>query len=489
MIVTKTARQKLRNYTRYLGYTLGIYRDALEYVNSIVYAEWVNIEQIPVSKQKVNFIERLIHSTFRNTAIYQEFDKQFYKFPSYFRRMVIMEAIGNVSSYITRYRQWEDKNKVRIAQGKRPRNKPPAFQARCNSFPVFYRAGMSRWLSNGKVALKLYNGSDWIWFVLPFEPVNLDRFPESEGWVRQNPMLVKKNRRWSLHIPFEKNIKFRDKDFVRPVLNVDLGLNSTAAVSVVSSDGTVLHREFINYGREKDRLNKLIGAIAAKSSRTYNIPEEERFCKGLWQIVRNLANEIAQQCSHRLVETAKAYNCQAIVFEHLGKIKVPKDFYGAKRLRRELQYWMQGRIQRCTRYKAHTEGIRFSRVLARGTSDNAFDGSGTVRRVGNGQIALFKNWKWYNCDLSASYNIGARYWIRELLQSLDGNIQVAMCGKMPDIVARHQQTLASLISLVRSLPREALTGLVLYSSQGFSLNGSTSSLKCSIKETATKAVA
>ena len=43
MIVTKTAIQKLRNYTRYFDYTLNIYRDALEYVNKIVYAEWENI--------------------------------------------------------------------------------------------------------------------------------------------------------------------------------------------------------------------------------------------------------------------------------------------------------------------------------------------------------------------------------------------------------------------------------------------------------------
>ena len=38
--------------------------------------------------------------------------------------MVIMKAIGNVSSYIKRYRQWEDKNKKRIARDKKPKSKP-----------------------------------------------------------------------------------------------------------------------------------------------------------------------------------------------------------------------------------------------------------------------------------------------------------------------------------------------------------------------------
>ena len=38
-MATKTAKQKLRNYSRYLGFTLDIYRDALSFVNKIVYAE------------------------------------------------------------------------------------------------------------------------------------------------------------------------------------------------------------------------------------------------------------------------------------------------------------------------------------------------------------------------------------------------------------------------------------------------------------------
>ena len=45
----------------------------------------------------------------------------------------------------------------------------------------------------------------------------------------------------------------------------------------------------------------------------------------------------------------------------------------------------------------------------------------------NKQIALFRNEKYYNCDLSSSYNIGARYWIGEILdysKSLTGNSKV-----------------------------------------------------------------
>jgi len=47
----------------------------------------------------------------------------------------------------------------------------------------------------------------------------------------------------------------------------------------------------------------------------------------------------------------------------------------------------------------------------------AYDGTGTVvRDPKNHSLCVFQTGKRYNCDLSASYNIGARYFIRELLK-------------------------------------------------------------------------
>ena len=473
MVSTKTARQRLRNYTRYLDFTLDKYREALEYVNRVVYAEWSDIETLR-GKYRLNFIEHMIHSTTGNTAKYAEFDQRYYKFPSYLRRAVVSDAIGNVASHMTRFREWKSD----------PKGKAPQFQPLCTGFPVFYKGVMSEWLSNGKVALKLYSGSDWIWFILPFDPISANRFPVSEGWERQNPMLVKESKRWRLHFPFQKTSKFPDKDFKQPILSVDLGINCTATVSVVSSDGTVLHRDFINYGREKDHLKTIIGSIAVKSAQTWYIPEGSSFCRQLWDEVRHLTDEIAHQCSSQLVKLAKEHNCQAIVFEHLGKLKVQRCTYGAARRRRKFHYWLQGRIQNFTKYKAQAEGIRFSRVLARGTSEQAFDGSGKVRRFGNRQIALFRNEKFYNSDLSACYNIGARYWIREIQDLLiklpkkpGRNDQVATQDKSSyAVAARHEQTLASLISLVRFVSHVDATESTPYSGQGCSLNRETATI-------------
>ena len=462
MDIVKTVKQKLLNNTRYFGLTLGTYRDAIEVVSLAVKAEWFDIVSLEYSKSQKTYVEKLIHATKTNLLPkYPEFDQKFHKFPSYLRRAVIAEAIGNVSSHMTRLGQWEEHR-----QGK-----APTFNPCCKSFPVFYKGNMSEWVRNGKVKLKLYTGSGWIWFTVPFEKLKPHRFPFSEGWERQNSMLVYNGYKWEIHFPFQKKVKLKSKDLVRPVLSVDLGINCTATVSVIYSDGTVGHREFIDYASEKDRLHTLIGTIAVKSAQTYYIPKGSAFCKALWRKVGNITEEVAHQCSARLVAIAGEFDCQAIVFEHLGKLKVPKNFYGAARLRRKFHYWLQGRIQKCTKYKGYGEGIRFSRVLARGTSENAFDGSGKVWRLGNKQIALFRNEKQYNCDLSASYNIGARYWIRELSEhskSLVREDRVAAGDESSSVVARHQQTLASLISLVRSVSPGDTTGPAPYSGQGLS---------------------
>jgi len=61
----------------------------------------------------------------------------------------------------------------------------------------------------------------------------------------------------------------------------------------------------------------------------------------------------------------------------------------------------------------------------RGTSSYAFDGSGPLSRSQNQyELATFSSGKRYNCDLSASYNIGARYWAMKLklIHRKDGQV-------------------------------------------------------------------
>ncbi|HAM49191.1 MAG TPA: hypothetical protein DCP92_00270 [Nitrospiraceae bacterium] len=70
-----------------------------------------------------------------------------------------------------------------------------------------------------------------------------------------------------------------------------------------------------------------------------------------------------------------------------------------------------------------------------------------------------------NSDLSASYNIGARYWIREYSKSLCRKAGVVQADKSSPCAARHQQVLASLNSLLQSVPHGDSTSPVPYPSQ------------------------
>ena len=93
--------------------------------------------------------------------------------------------------------------------------------------------------------------------------------------------------------------------------------------------------------------------------------------------------------------------------------------------------------------------IRFSTVYAPGTSKYAFDGSGAVMRdKDNHSLCTFKTGKRYNADLSASYNIGGRYLVRELLKACPETEASEARAKVPGLSARATCTLSTYISLL-----------------------------------------
>ena len=100
--------------------------------------------------------------------------------------------------------------------------------------------------------------------------------------------------------------------------------------------------------------------------------------------------------------------------------------------------------------------MRIRRICAWGTSKFAYDVSGMVLRGKDADLATysvckFTNGKIYNCDLSASYNIGARYFIREILKSLDESLRLDIEAKVPRCSKRSTCTLSTLISLNAAL--------------------------------------
>ena len=113
----------------------------------------------------------------------------------------------------------------------------------------------------------------------------------------------------------------------------------------------------------------------------------------------------------------------------------------------KLQYWAKLKIQHLVEQKAHSIGIRYSRILARGTSIYAYDGSGEVVRISRKDIARFKTGKMYHVDLSASYNIAGRYFIRAILKPLSETKRLQVEAKVHSLADRTSHTLSSLIRL------------------------------------------
>ena len=170
-------------------------------------------------------------------------------------------------------------------------------------------------------------------------------------------------------------------------------------------------------------INEAIGKVSSYKSNLANWQEKpegkEAGMPRLWARAKGLNQNVANLTAQFIIDVAKSYSANVIVFEHLylsGKKR------GTKKQR--LHLWKARAIQQIVEHKAHQEGMRISRICTWNTSRLAYDGSGYVQRdKHNYSICTFQNGKKYHCDLSASYNIGARYFIRELLKSLSATLR------------------------------------------------------------------
>jgi len=173
----------------------------------------------------------------------------------------------------------------------------------------------------------------------------------------------------------------------------------------------------------------------------------------LWAKAKGINDHIAQLTAQFIIDTAVYYNADCIVFEHLDLKKKKR---GSKK--QKLHMWKANTVQRIVSDKAHRLRMRVSHICAWGTSKYAYDGSGAVERGidDNYSICRFKSGKIYNCDLSASYNIGARYFIREIVKSLPETVRLALEAKVPQVAKRSTCTYSTLISLIAELEELAL---------------------------------
>ena len=420
--------------------TIKIYREAVSFLIGCFNKEWDSIQKVEGAKSRKSFAEKLIHTTKYSTAKY-DFDAKFYKFPSYLRRAAIQAALGSVSSYYSSHKNWEANGKV---------DREPKLQCDRFCFPAFYKTVMYEESNKpNQCYLKLYKNNDWVWIPIAMRATDVKYITKYWSHCEKSaPTLEKKYGKYFLRFAFVEKVELSETEIQdRRICAVDLGLNTDAVCSIMTADGTVLARKFINFPSEKDHLYHVLNRIK-KFQRLHGSREAHNF----WPYAKRVNNELSKKIASAIVEYAVLYSADVIVFEHL-------DFKGKKASskKQKIQMWRKNGIQEYAEHKAHRCGIRISRICAWGTSKLAYDGSGEVKRAqDNHSLATFTSSKQYNADLNACYNIGARYFIREVTKPMSKKAWSQCKAKVPDIERRTQCTLHSLRQLhdFLSAPKE-----------------------------------
>ena len=411
--------------------TLDIFRKAVSYLIPVYAETWEELSEIRNPQKRFNEAEHLVHETKKNHARFL-FDRHFPKMPSYLRRAAIQHALGAVSSYQSRLSLWE-KGELR---GK------PKLVCENHAMPVFYRDVMYKEAEPGEdvAHLKLFDGREWKWFQVKLLHTDMEYLRKK--WNRKKasaPTLERKHHKYFLRFSYTEEVSLSKTDVKEQVIcSVDLGINTDAVCTIMRPDGTILGRKFINFPSDKDRMYRVLGRI-----RRFQREHGSRQVQGKWAYAKRLNTELGRKIAKEIVFYASENKADVIVFEYLemkGKLSGKK--------KQKLQMWRKRDIQKRCGQQAHRKGIRISRICAWNTSRLAFDGSGEIARdTRDHRLCTFQTGKRYNCDLSASYNIGARYFIREILKPLPETERSSLEAKVPAVKRRTSCVYADLRKL------------------------------------------
>lgn len=445
MNIFSSYKVKIKHYNHIFEQTVRIYRNAVSFFIDVCGKEW-NVLKPLKSLERCRKMEELTLQTKKNKNPKYNFNERFYKMPAYLRRSAINTAAGCYSSYDSSLKNWEEK----------PAGNRPKLQLDRNVMPTLYKDNMYVRTDTHAARIKIFHKNDWVWLDVELDNQDVKYIQDHCKWKKEHiPMLKKQGKCWYLVFPFEEKVTFQNRDIRdQRICAVDLGLNNHAVCSVMQSDGTVVGRKFINLSAEKDHLYKAVNRV--KKAQQNGAGK----CPNLWKHVNDLNTDISRKTAKEIVDFAVLYNADVIVFEYL-------DIQGKKKGRgkQKLALWRKQEIQKLVEHRAHILGIKISRICAWNTSRLAFDGSGKAERgtyIQNGvekynySVCTFSNGKQYHCDLNASYNIGARYFIRELLKS--GSVMRRLPGqtKASDYGTGTTRTLSTLIRLHADLCSNAV---------------------------------
>ena len=431
MKILTSYEMKLSGDLKALENSIAIYREALRFVIPVVDTHWNELKDFEYANQRMVYVEQLIHSTNRNEALY-DFDMEFTKFPSYLRRTVINRAIGIVSSYRSNLDNWENDLK----------GQAPKLSLTHYAYPAYYKGNLFRNFDpiHQTIELKVFKNGDWVYEVYQLKTSDCTYYQTYLTGKKQNvPIIRKKGRRFYATFSYEEETTLLPEESIHKICAVDLGLGTDATCSIMGEDGTVYARKFISLSAEHDRLDTQLVRIKR------NQKQGSRHNKTLWRKVAGISQDIADKTVKAILEFGNAHGVDAYVLEYL-------DVKGKNAVKRA-HFWRYKRIYKVLSQKAHQNGLRIVRVNARNTSRLAFDGSGWSQRGREitpdtpYSLMRFKTGKYYNADLNASYNIGARYFIRRLFKTVTATQRLVLEAKVPQATKRSTCTLSHLINL------------------------------------------
>ena len=383
------------------------------------------------SNQRMVYIEKLVHSTIKNHACY-DFDEKFPKFPSYLRRAVINCALGIVSSYRSNLANWE----------KEPKGQTPQLSLTHYTYPAYYKNNLFRNFDpiHQTIELKVFKNGDWVYETYKLKTSDCTYYQNYLTGKKQNvPIIQKKGRRFYATFSYEENVPLVSEESISKICAVDLGLGTDATCCIMDQDGTVYARKFISFSEEHDRLHTQLGRIKRNQKRG------SHHNKRLWRSVAGISQDIADKTVQAILDFGNEHGVDVFVLEYLD--------FKDKNIVKRAHFWRYKRIYKVLEQRAHQYGLRIARVNARNTSRLAFDGSGWSKR--GREITpetpyaemRFTTGKTYNADLNASYNIGARYFIRHILKTVTATQRLALEAKVPQVAKRSTCTLSDLINL------------------------------------------
>lgn len=438
MKIMSTYSVKIKGYNRVFGKTVGLYRGVVDFYIRVIDENWDMFSGIHSQKVAVNHAESLTVSTKNRPYVPYDIGTVFYKFPSYMRRTAIAEAYGKMRSYKSLLSAWE-------ASDKRTRGNVPGYPKAGYVYPAMYNIQSYKRTGTYTAQVKVWIRNTWDWLDIELKKGDVDYIAHHcQNRKECVPTLQKRGKEWFLDFAFKEEAQLNDAPVSEQrILAVDLGINSSCVCSCMRSDGTVIGRHFLRLPREYDSLKRRIDHIKrAQHHGSRSVPV-------LWKLACGVNNDIAVKTAKFIMDVSELYSVDVIVFEHLD-LKGKK--HGSKK--QWLHLWKAQYVQSMVTNKAHRRGIRISTVNAWGTSRLAYDGSGVVLRGdeskktnGSYSICEFQNGRIYNCDLNASYNIGARYFVREIIKTLPVTEGQRITAKVPGCEKRSTCTLSTLISL------------------------------------------